>query len=1186
MKHILFASLFLAMVFMLMPQDSISQWLKDPSDEPKEDHIEDAMKWFYGRRTFGLGYIPQDAWINAVKQKEALHTKYYSNGKSDLVQSPVTTPTNINWTLVGPVNIQQGAMPHAGRVNTIVTDPTNDKIAYLGAANGGIWKTTNAGVSWKPTSDNAYSLAMGALAIDPSNPNILYAGTGEYWKADNYFGAGMLKTTDGGKTWNPSGLGNVGAFSKVIVNSRNTSIIYAGGAGSGGGLYISTDAGSTWNKNQGSLPPGDLTDISYVQSGSNDILYVALPAHGIFLSQDGGNNWNLVNNFPLNNGTAGQMRRVHVAADPKNWKDVVGMSVNYVGSLEAIQRSTDGGNTWPDFTNNVTDIFAEPGNSSPAQGWYDAYLVRDPSNPDSYLAGGISVWQTQDGGNTWTDVGLAYKGGVHPDQHVGCFSKSGSDIYYTGCDGGIAVSSDRGSTYTINQDSLAITQSYGIAIDQTVSDVSYTANQDNGTLSGGRAGEWSEIAGGDGGTVAVDAANNNNVYYIIPGKMQVYPNSNGINTSDSVGWLVPLAQDEKNHIMYTGSRFLYFLKGTSSFWTERSKELAITGYISTIAPAGDGKTLLIGTTEGSIWSTTDNGVSFTNHPNAGLPGRDVTAIKVSPTDQKTFYATFSGFGASHVMKTTDLGTTWTNISSTLPDISCNGIIIDDQHPTNLYVGTDIGVFFSPDDGADWIPYGTGLPNTAISDIAYHKTDRVIRVGTHGRSMWEAPMATTTISGITTPTISNVWYIGEPAEIAWYGASSAVKVEISINGSSTWQVISNSASGNLLTIPSVLYAPTEDALVRVTDASSQVLQSQSFRIRVRPAGTTLSTFSEQPLYMYDLAYDKDDNTLWATNFSTATSNPDTKIYKIDPNTGVQTGSISVAGGGYFTGIKYDPLTKHLFAHQSRQDVNKSFIYEITTTGSVVHKWGSPCAYGTGIFVYGDSLFLADRNVTGGGNNVIYVVSKKDPTVQYYQIIPSRVAAFGPRCITMDPTTGTLLHTWTDFQGTDATATLYDSYVLRLNRDDGTELNSWFVQDGVNSGTNVRGIEYDPRSNGSSVWVTVLNDVGNSSKILKVTLVNGPSNGVAPSSVRSASFGMNYPNPCSEYSTFPYSLDKDGSVKLIVRDILGREVFSGISQYQSMGDHSQTLDLRSLPSGRYFCELYLNNIRLDTKALIKE
>src|SRR5207302_1144897 len=236
---------------------------------------------------------------------------------------------------------------------------------------------------------------------------------------NDYFGCGILKSIDGGKTWNTSGLGNVGAFSKVIVSSRDHNNIYAGGEGSGGGFYYSTDAGATWTKASGSFPSGEVTDISYAQFNGNDVVYAAMPAHGIYISENGGVDWYQKYDF-----NAGQMRRLHVAADPNNWKDVIALSVAYNATLEALVQSTDAGDTWNDITNGIgdgTDIFTIPGTSY-IQGWYDAYLVRDPANPKKIIVGGISVWESEDGGDSWSDVGLSYKGGIHPDQHASAFA--------------------------------------------------------------------------------------------------------------------------------------------------------------------------------------------------------------------------------------------------------------------------------------------------------------------------------------------------------------------------------------------------------------------------------------------------------------------------------------------------------------------------------------------------------------------------------------------------------------------------------------------------------------------------------------------------------------------------------------------------------------------------------------------
>jgi DNA-binding beta-propeller fold protein YncE len=436
------------------------------------------------------------------------------------------------------------------------------------------------------------------------------------------------------------------------------------------------------------------------------------------------------------------------------------------------------------------------------------------------------------------------------------------------------------------------------------------------------------------------------------------------------------------------------------------------------------------------------------------------------------------------------------------------------------------------------------------------------------------------SGITSPTVASIWYIGEPTTISWYGTTSnAVKIEISTDDAATWSTIASNVSGKSFDLGSVKYLETQRALVRVTDGS-EVLLSQRFQITRRLAGSTLLTFSEQPLYMYDLAYDADDNTLFVTNFSTGTSG-DPKIYKIDPTSGALTGSITISNSaGFFTGIKYDPLTKHLFIHQSRQDNNTSHIIEATPTGTIIHQWNSPCAYGTGILVIGDTLFLADRN-----NNVIHRVHKTNPSLSYddFDLTQSgRIAAFGPRCLALNTGTGDLYHTWTDFQGTQTNATLYDSYILKLSRSDGTELGSWFVQEGGNNGTNVRGIEYDPRSNGREVWVTVLNS-GNSAKIIKITLVDGLTDAVrATPDINSSAISV-YPNPLHDQTTIGYTLPSFATSRIIIRDILGRIVSETTYPNEDSGNHSHSLSLHGLANGSYMVEIYSGDMLLGVKKL---
>lgn len=1147
-----------------------AQWLEEPKQE-RYDRPEMYEKWFFDLRKTGLGYIPKDARLNALKRRDVLREQYRISGKqAPQSAKPIGTLAEVSWTPIGPINISRGAMMHAGRVRSVSAHPTDPNIAYLGAAAGGVWKTSNQGLTWEPLSDDAYSLAMGAVAVDPSNPNIIYAGTGEAnGGIDSYTGVGMLKSTDGGDTWLPAGLEQVGGFSRVVVHPTKPQNVYAGSASSGGGLYVSNDAGATWRKVGGTLPPSSVSDLSLVIDGNKEVLHVGMPSQGVFRSTDGGENWELIQSFS-------QMRRILLGVNPDDWHDVVAMSVASDGSLERIDRTTDGA-TWDQIANDVAFQGLFGGNN---QGWYDAYVLRAKGDPDRIIVGGISVWMSEDGGNSWQDVGLAYRGGLHPDHHAAAFSAGDDPALYVSSDGGIAVSKDRGATYEVNQDNLAITQFYGMGIDQTAEDITYGGTQDNGTLGGGRDADWWPISGGDGGTVVVDEDKPSRIFFVRPGdgnqpsKIENGGESviaSGINANDSVGWVKPIAMDQANNILYYGTQYLYVSTNRGASWSKKTKKLASQSYINTIEPIGNGKTIAVGTTGGSLWVTTNNGSSFTDRTQ-GLPGRAVMSIKFSPADTNTLYVALSGFGQGHVFKTTNRGVNWTDVSGTLPDIPTVALVIDPEQPSNLYVATDVGVFFSPDDGVNWLPYGNGLPNVGVGDMQLHRTKKVLRAATHGRSMWEAPLADNP-SGVSTPNIVSKWFIGEPGEIAWYGIASPLDIAISLDGGASWKPVASGVSASPYTIGSVNLPKSDRAVIKLSNASVTVL-SQNFRIMQRAAGATIEVVSEQPIYMYDVAYVPDEQALWVTNYSPT----DGSIYKIDPNTGEQIDKITI-GKTELTGIKYSAERGSFFIQQSVSAQNRSYIYEVSKEGTILNTYQSPAVYGTGIFPMKDTLFVADRN-----NNIIYRTVIDNPDAQYDPIELDRKAAFGPRCISFNPVTGELLHTWTDFQGTESNATLYDSYLLRFNGA-GKEVASTFVQEGVNSGTNVRGCEYDPNSNGKSVWVTVLNS-GSSSKILKISLEAGPTYSVnRADAFRGKLLKENYPNPFAGQTTLTYDLPFAARVSFVVRDELGRQMLRRDAGLEAAGAGAHTLDLGMMPAGVYHVEMFLDGVRADVMRIVK-
>jgi len=1111
-KRLLFILVLAATFFAIQVQ---AQWLTKADESPsvrkhKPLHIEkgeadagpaEADAWFWHQRTFGLGHIPEGAMTKAFVQTQNMRAQHKgANAQATLPQ----------WSLVGPTNI-------GGRINSIAINPTNSDIVYVGAANGGVWKSTNGGVKWTPLTDNLQSLSMGSLAIDPQNPNTIYAGTGELSGGINsYSGYGLLRSTDAGATWSDVGPSNVASYARVIVNPKHSNIIYAAAGRSGGGVLRSKDNGTSWEWLKTGLDAGQVTDMCLAMDGDKAVLYAAVASKGLYLSKDGGDTWVHKTALPFTS-----MRRMSIDCDPKNWESIAVLSVNDVSTagqddLEGVQVSYDGGDSWDAIDQTFLSNGLFTNGQTPPQGWYDVYLRADPSNFSHMLVGGLSIWRTDDGGQSWENVAHSYQpGGMHPDQHDAAFAPGSSNTVYVANDGGIFKSSDNGQTYTSSTFPIAITQFYGIGVDQTQPDVIYGGTQDNGTMTGSTGVDWDGLIGGDGTYTLVDPKNPDRIFgsqpeqypFFIQNGSYTVPSGN----TDTASWLNPFAADVNKGTIYWGASRLWYLSGTR--WVQTSSKVfgapsSRTG-ITAVDAFGDGNTLALGTGGGFVYYSTNNGKNWTD-VTRGLPGRYVTGVKFSPSSKGTFYVTYSGYGAGHVFRTTNGGADWTNISSTLPDIPVNSIVMDPTDPTQLYIGSDVGAFYSPNDGAEWMPYGTGLPNTSIVYLDVHQSDRVLIAGTHGRSIWKVPMIANT-PGIVQPTQRSVWTIGDSAWIRWRGFGANASVLLSLDGGAQWQPVSGSVTPNGIRIDSVRYATSQNVLVKVTDGT-QTLVSPLFQIVQQHQGDIMATVADLPYYLYDIAYDKDDNCLWGTNFSPT----DKQLYKIDPDRGTLLGSITVSSAGSggrngFTGVKYDPTSKHLFVQEvsGTEPGWTSKIYEVTTTGQVVKTHNSPAKYGTGLFVKDGVILVADRigdqQVQAPGESKILRahVSDFDFNALNELDFSPRSFLYGPRGLTYNTKLNQYMLAFTDFQGTSgANAHLDASMILFLDPDDGHELKSLTIFEGGSELTNIRGMEYDPRGSGNTAWITILN-TGTSAKLVKIALVDGPSSGTTPKGALSLS-----------------------------------------------------------------------------------
>ena len=851
-----------------------------PHDEDGREAVEEGPEflkrrqdWFFKPRAFPQGFIPQGARQRALyRMHQMLQNEGRLNASIALgIGFAAAGPTTSGWQFIGPRATSNAFWSPftSGRVTALAVNPNNSNNVYLGAADGGLWVTTDAGTNWTPLTDfppsaGIASVAVGSLVVDPSTCasgasgvcTTVYVGTGEdNFAIDNIYGEGVLKCTVAAGTpptasctqdntfRTPTPLTQtrggpfVGALAINPKTSGSTAILLAGVRGSGtalpSGIYCSADAGLTWKAVFG-ISGIVGTDAVFASDGT---AFVALgypfgdPANnGIYKSSvaissvnscaavtdpsgtspgGAGSKW-IKQSLPA--GTpAASLGRIALAILPSASSTgsnatvyaAIADSTGFSSNLLGVVKTTNGG------TSAWTQLSGTPSFCN-AQCFFDLVIAVDPADTTgkTVFAGGAASVDTlirsTDGGNTWTEVSATNSGtGLHVDTHALAFSGNGT-VLYVGNDGGVwssAINLASGATTWNNLNAnLGITQFYpGISIHPSTPFSGLGGAQDNDVQQyQGPSLVWqAQSLGCDGAFTAIDPGIPSTIYgecEYVPGMppfpliavsytgQQLFFNgflaNSGINNADRGSFIPPLVMDLKRpQTLYFGTCRVWQTKDGGNAWTAISPDVTAATHpagcpgagatLSTIAPAlSNSNTVYTGSDGGEIEVTTDGGTTWTSIATSALPTRSITQIAVDTSDNRIAYVTFSGFGScavactgatGHVFKTVNgtLGaaTVWTDIDGAgLPDIPVNAIVIDPDDLTHntLYVGTDIGAFFTTNGGVSWSVLGSAnsLPPAEILGLALHDPSRTLRAATHGRGMWDLNLGGQAAFGIT------------------------------------------------------------------------------------------------------------------------------------------------------------------------------------------------------------------------------------------------------------------------------------------------------------------------------------------------------------------------------------------------------------------------------------------------------
>jgi hypothetical protein len=612
-------------------------------------------------------------------------------------------------------------------------------------------------------------LSVSTIAINPSNSNEMYIGTGEISGyelglvgtpgARTTYGLGIVKSTDKGKSWTATGLtwlfSQNRSVQKIAINPKNPKTIFAA---TSEWTYRSYNSGATFVRVDSTLMAMDIalnpvdTTIVYIACGQRN----TSPNPGLYQSTNGGSTFALMaGGLPTTN-----FGRTSLAISPVNSSTVYASIANAsTHATLGLYRTTNNGSSWELMSST---------NYMSGQGWYNNIVALHPTNAAIVITAGLDAYKSTTNGSSLVKksnwgigkYGVIPPGGsegnnstyAHADHHSIIFDPKNPNRMFDGNDGGIFESTDAGETFIGRNGGFVTTQFYnGFANADTDSLIALGGLQDNGSVKFQGGLSWNKVYGGDGGWCAIDPKNSNVMYeeYV---NLAIARSTDGGATwndsfspvaTDTANFIAPFVVSPSNsQILYAGAEKIHKSTDAGVTWNATNSNNALnSASATTLAVSYTSSDTVIAATGRrqnplfEIFYTTNGGTSWTKSSSV-TPNRYPTDLSFDPTDSRIAYATFSGYGTPHIYKSTDAGKTWSNISANLPDLPMQSVCVDPENPTDLYVGTDLGVYRSINGGTNWDPWFDGMPYAMILDVSISKMDRRLRAATFGNGVYQ------------------------------------------------------------------------------------------------------------------------------------------------------------------------------------------------------------------------------------------------------------------------------------------------------------------------------------------------------------------------------------------------------------------------------------------------------------------